>query len=97
MPVFSRAQFGHLRTSHVVGPHGFPDTGEDPADEFRPLGPNVSEDTDPKHYASPLIAKSDDYKKRMYHGESWDTPESDEFEMPSHATYGHTVRHMSPR
>lgn len=102
MPVFSPVQFPHAHFSHVRGPHGFRDTGEDHSDEFRPYGPNVTADyqtadENPRAYNSPLIAKSDKYMASVYHGESWNTPESEEFEKPEHATYGHPVRHMVPR
>jgi len=93
MSVFSPVQFNHGQLSHVRGPHGFPDT----EDVYRPYGPNVTEDTDPKAYASDPIAHSNASMKSMYHGESWNTPESDEFEKPEHATFGHTVSHMVPR
>lgn len=95
MRVFSPVQFQHTPLAHVKGPHDFPDTGGD--ERYRPYAPNVTEDSFPKEYSSPLIAQSNKYKASVYHGESWDTPESAEFEMPEHATFGHTVRHMAPR
>lgn len=94
MQLFNKVQFGeiHPYDSHVRGPHDFPDT----QDMYRPYGPNVTEDDDPKHYQSDPIFHSNQWMREMYHGESWDTPMSEEFEKPEHATYGHTVRRMTP-
>lgn len=99
---FPEAQFPHSHFSHVKGPHSFPDTGEGHLDEFRPYGPNVTADyqtadENKRAFNSPLIAESDEDLKTVYHSESWDTPESEQFEMPEHATYGHTIKHMVPR
>lgn len=98
--LFSPVQFPHDFTAHVRGPHGFPDT----EDVYRPYGPNVTEDEDPKGYASDPIAHSGQLMKSVYHGESWNKPynqglgeDMPEFEKPEHATYGHSISHMVPR